>query len=129
MEPSVIRKISDEKGETVYEGKPRSIGRLCRAETCDALREMMEETVLSGTGRKAFGRAGRDPVLKDLVIGGKTGSINSEDQELHYDWFVGFAREKNGGRTLAFASVVAHEKVRGRRASAYAQIAMRHYFR
>jgi beta-lactamase class D len=52
-------------------------------------------------------------ILSKLNIGGKSGSIDNKAHDARYDWFVGFAEEKDG-----------HE-----RASHYARMAMKQYFR
>jgi cell division protein FtsI/penicillin-binding protein 2 len=88
----------------------------------------MEATIRYGTSSKAFRGYRKDPVLSKLNIGGKTGSIFDKSHELRYDWFVGFADVKNGGRQMAVAIVVAHEKYIGIRASKYARMAMKKYF-
>ena len=46
-----------------------------------------------------------------------------------YDWFVGYAREPHGNGKLVFAVVVAHEEHIGTRASAYAAMAIKEYFK
>jgi penicillin-binding protein A len=51
------------------------------------LREMMTETVKSGTGRRAFGTAPR----LGVSAGGKTGSLADYSTGLDTSWFVGFA--------------------------------------
>jgi membrane carboxypeptidase/penicillin-binding protein len=90
---------------------------------------MMEETVQSGTARKAFHGQMRDPVLSQLRIGGKTGSISNRTNEVRFDWFVGFADAKDGSGQLAVAVMVAHEEYIGVRAGTYARMAMVHYFK
>jgi len=89
---------------------------------------MMEETIDSGTGHKAFRRYRQDKVLSRLQIGGKTGSIDNATHEVRYDWFVGFARERQGARELVVAIMVGHEKYIGTRATEYARMAMTRYF-
>jgi hypothetical protein len=42
---------------------------------------------------------------------------------------VGFAEEKEGAKKISISVVVAHEKYIGKRASYYARIAMKQYFR
>jgi beta-lactamase class D len=89
----------------------------------------MRATVRSGTSRKAFKGYRRDRVLSKLIIGGKTGSINNKTQDARFDWFVGFAEEKDGPEKLVVAAVVAHEKYIGTRSSRYARMAIRRHFR
>ena len=74
---------------------------------------MMMATVSSGTARKMFKTVNRSAVLKDLNIGGKTGSINNNPK---FDWFVGFAENPRTGKSIVVAAVVAHEDYIGEKA-------------
>ncbi len=129
VEPTVIQQIRNEKGEIVYRNKPKVIGHVVTEDTSKALYTMMRETVSSGTSRKAFRGANRDKILSQLDIGSKTGSIGSRKiRNVKYDWFVGFAEEKNGNEKLAVSVVVAHEKFIGKKAGLYARDAIKQYF-
>jgi cell division protein FtsI/penicillin-binding protein 2 len=90
---------------------------------------LMRETVRRGTARKIFRSAKKDHVLSQLVIGGKTGSIDNAKHDARYDWFVGFARDPKSHQAIAVSVVVAHEKYIGRRAGEYARMAIQEYFR
>jgi membrane carboxypeptidase/penicillin-binding protein len=89
---------------------------------------MMEATVDSGTGRKAFKGYQKDGILSRLDIGGKTGSMDNQTHEVHFDWFVGFAADKASGQKVVVSVVVAHEKYIGTRSGYYARILMKQYF-
>ena len=78
--------------------------------------------------RQTFRDADRDWVLSKLEIGAKTGSINSRNNDARYDWFVGYAGEKEGDVRIAISAVVAHEEYIGVRAGDYARLAIRQYF-
>ena len=55
------------------------------------LRLMMVRTTVMGTARRGFqSRRGR-PFLRDIKVGGKTGSLSRKHPYLEYSWFVGFA--------------------------------------
>jgi cell division protein FtsI/penicillin-binding protein 2 len=45
-----------------------------------------------------------------------------------YDWFVGYAKEKEGDGKIAVSVLVAHEKYIGIRAAQYAMMAFKKYF-
>ena len=92
------------------------------------LARLMETTLQSGTGRKAFHSRSRSRVLTELDIGCKTGSIDNLSHDVRFDWFVGFAKERNGSGGLVVAVLVAHEQYIGIRAAQYAKMAMTHYF-
>ena len=88
----------------------------------------MAETILGGTARRAFKGAEKDSTLSRLEMGGKTGSLSNRENTVRYDWFTGFAKEKNGEKSLALAVVVGHRKYIGTRAATYARIMFKHYF-
>ncbi len=71
--------------------EPTSLGQWLPADQAKALRRMMRETVVQGTGRHAFGV--RTKALRNVEIGGKTGSLNGDDPAVfrHISWFVGMA--------------------------------------
>jgi len=115
VEPTIIDKISDASGETLYTGVSRSIKQAIEPATSAVLNDMMQATVRSGTARKAF-------------RGFKTGSIFNRKHDLRFDWFVGFAEEIQGKKKLAVSIVVAHEEYIGIRAGQYARMVIRKHF-
>jgi len=128
MVPSFIDSIRDNNGKIVYQNKIYPLARPIDPRTADVLATFMEATIDKGTARKAFAGLKRDKVLKYLVIGGKTGTIDNETNEVRYDLFSGFAKEKTGSRHMAVAVIVAHRGVLGTRAARYARLAIRKYF-
>lgn len=128
IEPTIIERITDEEGTLLYKSDVKLINSPLSKETSEAMKNMMAATVQSGTARKAFRGFQRDPILSKLFIGGKTGSICNTTKELRYDWFSGFAEEKNGSRKIAVSVVVAHEKLLGPRAGNYAKLTMKTFF-
>jgi len=129
IEPTIIDRITDGNGSVLYKTDAVSLSQAISERASRHMGELMAATISSGTSKKAFRGYRNDHILSKLNIGGKTGSINTEDNEARYDWFVGFADEKNGPGELVISVVVAHEKYIGIRASAYAHMAMKHYFR
>jgi hypothetical protein len=89
----------------------------------------MASTITDGTGRKSFQGFLKDPVLAQLNIGGKTGSIDNKGHNVRFDWFVGFAEEKNGQQKLSLCVLVGHEKYIGTKAGYYARMMMKRYFK
>jgi peptidoglycan glycosyltransferase len=128
--PSVVDRITDDQGRLLYGAKPSWQGRAMSSKASKVLARMMETTVQSGTGRKAFRSRSRrrNNVLAKLDIGCKTGSIDNRSHDVRFDWFVGFAKEKNGSGGLVVAVLVAHEQYIGVRAAQYAKMAMTRYF-
>ena len=128
VEPAVVDKVEDDEGRVIYQNRPVYLNQVITPETSLIINRLMQATVRSGTSRKAFRGQRKDRVLSKLIIGGKTGSINNKSQDARFDWFVGFAKEKDGSKKLAISILVAHEKYIGTRASRYAQMAIKRYF-
>lgn len=127
--PTMVDRITDEKGQLVYQKKSGHYRRAMTARAAKVLADLMETTVSSGTARKSFRNQRRHKVLSKLHIGGKTGSIYNRTHDARFDWFVGFAQEKKGPQQLAIAVLVAHEEYIGTRATAYARMAITHFFK
>jgi len=128
LEPTIIDRIVNEKGRIIYKGKLVAMSQAMAPNASQTLNRLMANTIEKGTGRKAFRRFRKDKILSRLNIGGKTGSIDNKIHDARYDWFVGFAEEKNGDEKIALSIIVAHEKYIGLRAAYYARIAMKKYF-
>lgn len=128
LEPSIVDRIVNEKGRVIYNGKLIPMSQAMAPNASQTLNDLMATTIKNGTGRKAFRRYRRDKILSRLNIGGKTGSIDNKTHDARYDWFVGFAEEKEGEKKIALSVIVAHEKYIGLRATYYARIAMKKYF-
>jgi cell division protein FtsI/penicillin-binding protein 2 len=128
IEPSIFDRIADDKGNTIYVNHPVIIHQAIDPQTSETIMEMMQTTIKSGTCRKAFRGRKKDSVLKRLTIGGKTGSIYNRQRDARFDWFVGFATDKQSTARIAIAVVVGHGDYIGTRASQYARLAMKEYF-
>jgi len=128
MAPSFIDSVVEKGGEMVYQNRFYPLKRAVNPKTARLLNQLMQETVKSGTAKRAFRGWKKDKVLSRLVIGGKTGTIDSDDHRFRYDLFTGFACSSKTGRCLAVGVFVAHEGVLGRRSASYARLAFRKYF-
>ena len=129
IEPTIIEKVIDGDGRTIYRGHSETLSQAITPGASEIVHQLMRATVRSGTSRESFRGYRKDRVLSKLIIGGKTGSISNKTQDARFDWFVGFAEEKDGPKKLAVSVVVAHEKYIGIRAGRYARMAIRHHFR
>ena len=129
VEPSIVDKITDETGNVRYQSRVKIGEQIITPRSSEIVNHLMEATVRSGTAKKAFRGYRKDKILSRLTIGGKTGSIDNRDHNARFDWFVGFAQEKAGTEKIVVSVLVAHEKFIGTRASRYARLAMKHYFR
>ena len=127
--PALVERIVDAGGREIYRAHASWEQRTMTTKASTVLAKMMEKTVQSGTARKLFSGSKRDAILSRLRIGGKTGSISNRNNDARFDWFVGFAQDKNGPGQLVVAALVAHEEYIGVRAATYARMAMAHYFR
>ena len=127
-EPTIIDEIIDSSGQLLYIGKSSSLNQAIKPETSIVLKKLMATTISSGTGKKGFRGYKKDPVLAKLNIGGKTGSIFNTSHDVRFDWFVGYAEEKNGNDKLAISVVVGHEKYIGTKACNYARMAIKRYY-
>jgi cell division protein FtsI/penicillin-binding protein 2 len=129
IEPTIVEQIVDESGKVIYSGQTaRPYRQVIKPETSSIVKELMATTITDGTSRKSFQGFMNDPVLGNLNIGGKTGSIYNNRHDVRFDWFVGFAEDKNSQSKLAVSVLVGHEKYIGTKASYYARLTMKHYF-
>lgn len=125
---TIVERIADEEGEVLYQAGPVPGRQIMTPRAAGELERMMEATVVTGTARKAFRGHGTDAVLAKLHLGGKTGSISNTARDVRYDWFVGYAKERQGERQLVVSVMVGHEDFIGTRAGEYARRAISHYF-
>ncbi|MFW6297710.1 MAG: penicillin-binding transpeptidase domain-containing protein [Desulfosalsimonas sp.] len=127
MKPRLIDSIKISK-RTVYRQKPEPFIRPVSPQTAQLLKPLMHASVTSGTARGSFlGTSGR-ALLENFEIGGKTGSINHNPEQIKYDWFTGYARHKDTSNKIAVSVLVAHEKFIGVRSTEYFCKIVEQYF-
>jgi hypothetical protein len=68
------------------------------------LRGMLVDTTRNGTARRAFRKRNGQPLLDDIRVAGKTGSLSGKDPDGRYEWFVGVAPAEDP--KVAIATVV-----------------------
>lgn len=107
MTPYVVGLVTDEWGVPLYLSKSEALGEPISAATAGELRVLMAETVMRGSGRKSFKKFFKGH-LKDVVVGGKTGSLTGNSPAGKYDWFVGYAAL--GDRKIGFASLTINKE-------------------
>ena len=130
LEPYIIDRITDQSGRILYQSCYSSIGQAVTPKTARIVKKLMKETILTGTCKKTFRGFKNNPVLSRLNIGGKTGSINSRTHEgRRFDWFTGFANEKNGDKQIVLSIIVVHEKFIGIKARQYAKMIFEEYYK
>jgi len=128
IEPTIVDQIIDGKGHAIYRNHLVSMNQAVTYESSDIVNRLMRASVRSGTCSKMFRGYRTDRILSKLNIGGKTGSIDTKKHDGRYDWFVGFAEEKEGSKKIVVSVIVTHEKYIGIRASQYARMAIKQYF-
>jgi cell division protein FtsI/penicillin-binding protein 2 len=129
IEPTIVDRIVGESGVELYRYQPATVNQAVEPDTSDALHELMTATTKSGTVRGTVRRYRRDKIISRLEIGGKTGTINNKTDDVKYDWFVGYAQDKGGDGKIILSVLVAHQKYIGIRATQYAIMAFKQYFK
>jgi len=112
--PVLIDRIEDSDGQPLYESSPMKWRDTVLPETANAVVRMMVKTVEMGTSHRAFGPPGRTPLLQDMEVAGKTGSLSGWTPPVHFEWFAGVAPV--GSPRLALAALVVNDgrwKIKG----------------
>ncbi|OGR22036.1 MAG: PbpA [Desulfobacterales bacterium RIFOXYA12_FULL_46_15] len=129
MMPTIVEHVTDPAGDVIYKADPATYKSAITPKTAETMMQIMQKTITTGTARKSFRNASKDPVLSKLIMGGKTGSLNNREHTIKYDWFTGFGKEKNGDRTIAMAIVVGHGQYIGTKSSVYGNMILKQYFK
>ena len=79
------------------------------------LRRMLIDTTRSGTARRAFRDKRGRPVLGDVRVAGKTGSLSGKNPDGRYEWFIGVAPADDP--KIAVATVLVQDHLWWRNAS------------
>jgi len=91
--PHLVQSITAADGKELYRAEAIDNGEVISPSSAGKLREMMEETVISGTSRKSFRPLVRDRRFRELEVGGKTGHLTGDNPRGRVDWFVGYATD------------------------------------
>lgn len=112
--PVLIDRIEDPDGEPLYESSPMKWRDSVLPETANAVVRMMVKTVEIGTSHRTFGTPERTPLLHDMDVAAKTGSLSGWTPSVHFEWFAGVAPV--GSPRLALAALVVNDsrwKIKG----------------
>ncbi|MDD5433964.1 MAG: penicillin-binding transpeptidase domain-containing protein [Nitrospira sp.] len=90
MAPRIIDRVSV-NGRDIYNFKSKELYQSISNETAEKLKYMMTKTIEKGTSRHAFHTPSGESYLKDITVGGKTGSLDGTNPKGEYSWFVGMA--------------------------------------
>lgn len=124
--PYLVDELIGEDGESLYKGETLERGQIMTSSSALNMREMMEETVLSGTSRKSFRTLVKSKKFKEVQMGGKTGHLTGDNPKGRVDWFVGYAFDDEN--RLALAAITVNEKYWTIKSSVIAQMMFKKYF-
>lgn len=125
--PYVVDSLENENSEKIYQAQILERGQILRPESAAKVREMMEQTVLSGTSRKTFRKLVRDKHFKEIEMGGKTGHFSGTNPKGRTDWFVGYATDDND--KIAIAAITVNVRTWTVKSSALGEMMFRKYFK
>jgi len=128
MDPWLIQSIKNEKGETVYQGQAVLLGHPIKAKTAERLRDLMEDTVKTGTCRRTFQSLKRNKLFANIVLGAKTGTINDEHDRVKFDWVTAYALPAQKEKGICVSILTVHGEKLGIRAKDLAKEIINHYF-
>jgi len=112
--PVLIDRIEDRDGKPLYESSPLKWRDTVLPETANAVVRMMVKTVEMGTSHRTFGSPERTPLLQDMDVAAKTGSLSGWTPSVHFEWFAGVAPV--GSPRLALSALVVNDnrwKIKG----------------
>jgi peptidoglycan glycosyltransferase len=107
MEPYFLNSAYLRSGKTIYRSEPILHAKVMTPEVAAELRNLMRETVLTGTSKKSF-KGFFKGSYRELDVGGKTGSLTDQAFKGKVDWFVGFAQAH--GRKVAVSVLTMNKK-------------------
>lgn len=127
LSPYLVKSIENNRNETIYAASPESQGQVISAESAAKVKQMMEQTVLSGTSRKTFRSIVRERQFREIEMGGKTGHFTGMNPRGRTDWFVGYASDEDS--RIAIAAITVNVKYWTVKSSALGEMMFRKYFK
>jgi len=128
MKPWLVKRISLEDGEILYQNRPAKMTRSISKNTASELRILMKDTVVHGTCRKSFRSLRRKKAFKNVELGAKTGTINDKTGQFKYDWLTAYVLPPNGAKGICIAVLGVHGEKLGIRANKLGRNIINHYF-
>ena len=124
--PYIVESVKNDKNEIIYSGKSMFNSPVMSKNSASKIKDMMEQTVLTGTSRKTFRQMVRDKKFKEIEMGGKTGHFSGSNPRGTTDWFVGYATD--GDTKIAIATITVNVKKWTVKSSALAQMMFKKYY-
>lgn len=109
LRPYLIDHLDTARGQRLANGVTQVWQRAVPEAVAAGLGRAMLRTVSDGTGHHGFHDDAGRAYLPDVVVGGKTGTLNGRTPDSQYTWFVGNA--EGPSRRLSFAVMVANGPV------------------
>jgi peptidoglycan glycosyltransferase len=89
--PRWVERVLDAQGRELPLPARPAPRRVMSPELAEQLRGMLVDTTTRGTARSAFRDRRHRPLLGELRVAGKTGSLSGHDPTGRYEWFIGVA--------------------------------------
>jgi peptidoglycan glycosyltransferase len=106
MRPELVDSVLDANGQTLFKAEPELYRKVMEPHIAAQLGQMMTATVKQGTCRRTFRDARGRPLLPNIEVAGKTGTLNRESPAFRgYTWWVGFAPVNDPKIALAVLTV------------------------
>lgn len=129
MAPRLVQRIADQEGNLLYSSAPVGLANPVSGETARKMKTLMDETIVTGTCRKAFHNFFKKNEPKELELGAKTGTINDPIDQHRVDWVTAYAIPDSGEEDAISVSVLAvHGEKLGVRSKELAKNIMKNYF-
>jgi penicillin-binding protein A len=107
VEPHWIARVRNAAGELVAVPEVAAPRRIWEPNVADALRRSLRGVTERGTARRAFRTERGEPLLGDVTVAGKTGTLNGNEPKGLYQWFIGVAPAEEP--RVAIAALVIHD--------------------
>jgi TonB family protein len=107
VEPHWIARVRDSAGELVAVPEFAEPRRIWEPDVAETLRRSLRGVTERGTARRAFRSEQGEPLLGDVAVAGKTGTLRGDDPKGLYHWFVGVAPAEEP--RIAIAALVVHD--------------------
>jgi peptidoglycan glycosyltransferase len=122
--PFIVEKITTTDGSILLKTEPQVLHRVIDESTSRTLLDMMQYTTTSGTSRREFMR-GQRPVLGNIDVAAKTGTLNGTNPKGLNNWFIATAPVSNPQIAVAVITVDAR---RASKASALGRRVFERFF-